>query len=47
MPKQEYQRAIIVSGLRAGLSPKDIIELHNIPKTVVYLVRAKYVQESY
>ena len=30
-----------MSGLRARLSPKDIIKLHNIPKTVVYLVRAK------
>ena len=42
MQKQEYQRAVVVSGLRAGLSPKDIIQLHNIPKTAVFLVRAKY-----
>ena len=42
MQKQEYQRAVVVSGLRARLSLKDIIKLHNIPKTVLYLGRAKY-----
>jgi hypothetical protein len=39
MPKQEYQRVVIVAGIRAGLTVSFISSVHKISRTVVYRVK--------
>ena len=42
MKEQEHIRAVIVSGLRAQMSAKDIINAHKIKKSTVYHVKSKF-----
>ncbi len=43
MRRQEQDRALIVNGLRAGMTVKDIIQTHNkLSKSTVYLVKNKF-----
>jgi succinate dehydrogenase/fumarate reductase flavoprotein subunit len=42
MNQQESTRAVIVSGLRAGRTVKEIMDFANIKKSTVYDVKKKY-----
>jgi hypothetical protein len=42
MQQQEKNRAIIISGLRAGRTVQEIIEFHNIKRSTVFSVKKKF-----
>jgi transposase len=42
MNQQESTRAVIVSGLRAGMTVKEIMDFASIKKSTVYEVKKKY-----
>ncbi len=42
MQQQEKNRAIIISGLRAGRTVWEIIEFHNIKRSTVFSVKKKF-----
>jgi hypothetical protein len=42
MQQQEKNRAIIISGLRAGWSAWEIIDFHNIKRSTVFSLKKKF-----
>jgi hypothetical protein len=42
MDKEEKTRAIVISGLCAGRTAKEIIQFHNIKKSMVYDIKKKF-----
>jgi hypothetical protein len=42
MRREEQVRAVIVNGLRAGMTAKEIIQYHKLANTTVYVVKRKF-----